>query len=93
MAGPDYINRYGAPAAPETLDGHLMVGYAASATGQAYPLEFCTGNGKIDATPPHSILVRGAEIYTASALAGLGLIQVPRYRVAHRIESGDLVEC
>ena len=29
-----------------------------------------------------AVSVSGAELYTGAALAGLGLIQVPRYRVA-----------
>ncbi|WP_207790279.1 LysR substrate-binding domain-containing protein [Glacieibacterium frigidum] len=37
------------------------------------------------------VVVRGAKIYTAAGLAGLGLIQVPRCRVEHRIRSGELV--
>ena len=32
--------------------------------------------------PRAAVSVSGAELYTGAALAGLGLIQVPRYRVA-----------
>lgn len=92
FASPDYLHRHGMPAAPDVLDGHVMVGYAASSTGQPYSLEFNAGDRQLDIALPHSILVRGAEIYTASATAGLGLIQVPRYRVMRQIEKGELVE-
>lgn len=79
------------PETPEDLFNHRMVGYAASQTGQPYALDF-TIDGKVhEISLPHDVLVKGAEIYTASGVAGLGLIQVPRYRVAHQIQSGQLV--
>jgi len=34
--------------------------------------------------------VSGAEIYVASAIAGMGIIQVPRYRVAQQLDQGTL---
>ncbi|MEX3822978.1 LysR substrate-binding domain-containing protein, partial [Paraburkholderia sp. BR14262] len=32
----------------------------------------------------------GAELYTAGALAGLGIVQVPRYRVRDLLANGEL---
>ncbi|MGQ9366202.1 LysR family transcriptional regulator [Azospirillum sp. ST 5-10] len=91
LASPAYLERHGVPSAPDGLDGHRMVAYAASATGQPYPLEFAR-DGRVWEVPlPYDVVVRGAEIYTASGAAGLGLIQVPRYRVEHQIAAGDLV--
>lgn len=91
VASPGYLDRFGIPATPDDLDGHRMVAYVASGTGQPYPLEFGK-NGRDWSVPlPFDIAVRGAEIYTASAVAGLGLIQVPRYRVEQQIASGQLV--
>jgi DNA-binding transcriptional LysR family regulator len=56
------------------------------------PLEF-TVAGKIQTTTlPASIMVTGAETNVAAARLGLGLIQVPRYRVAEDIAAGSLVE-
>ena len=37
-----------------------------------------------------AVSVSGAELYTGAALAGLGLIQVPRYRVARELADGQL---
>jgi DNA-binding transcriptional LysR family regulator len=91
LASPAYLERHGVPATPDHLEGHRMVAYTASATGQPYPLEF-TENGQVRERPlPYDLVVRGAEIYTAAGGAGLGLIQVPRYRVEHRIAAGQLV--
>lgn len=92
FASPDYLHRHGIPATPDALHGHVMVAYAASSTGEPYPLQFSAGGRHLDIALPHSVLVRGAEIYTASAMAGLGLIQVPRYRVMQQIENGELVK-
>jgi len=91
LASPAYLERFGMPASPDDLAGHLMVAYTASTTGQPYPLEFATGGATRDVPLPHQVIVRGAEIYTASGAAGLGLIQVPRYRVEAYIAAGQLV--
>lgn len=91
LASPAYLDRHGIPSTPDDLGGHRMVGYAASATGQSYPMEFTTPERNWEVQLPYDVVVRGAEIYTASAVAGLGLIQVPRYRVEHQIAAGQLV--
>lgn len=91
LASPDYLARFGVPSNLDDLTGHRMVAYAASATGQPYPLDFDV-DGMVREVPlPFDVLVRGAEIYTAAGAAGLGLIQVPRYRVQHQIDAGELV--
>ena len=63
-----------------------------TATGGPHPLEFVTGSGVQLATPPGVISVTGTEAYTVAVLAGLGLVQVPRSRVAGQLASGELVE-
>ena len=91
LASPGYLERHGIPSTPDDLDGHRMVAYTASATGQPYPMEFKNDGRNWEILLPYEIVVRGAEIYTASGVAGLGLIQVPRYRVQHQIAAGQLV--
>jgi DNA-binding transcriptional LysR family regulator len=39
---------------------------------------------------PSSVSVTGAELYTGAALAGLGIVQVPRYRVLDELAAGRL---
>lgn len=89
-ASPAYLERYGVPVAPDDLAGHRMVAYASSASGQPYPLEFESTGRVIEKTLAHDVQVRGAEIYTAAAVAGLGLIQVPRYRIEQELVTGSL---
>ncbi len=92
FASPDYLKRYGVPPSPDHLDGHRMIGFVSSTTGEVIPLEF-TVKGKLrQMVLPASIMVTGAETNVAAARLGLGLIQVPRYRVAQDLAAGTLAE-
>ncbi|MFM0193444.1 LysR family transcriptional regulator [Paraburkholderia strydomiana] len=90
VASPAYLEKYGEPADPSALESHRAVNYVSSATGKPVPLEFDI-EGRI--TPmllPGSVSVTGVELYTGSAVAGLGMVQVPRYRVSDELASGRL---
>lgn len=91
LASPDYLERFGIPETLEDLGNHRMVAYVASASGQPYGMDFITAGAVREIALPYDITVRGAELYTAAAGGGLGLIQVPRYRVAHQLASGELL--
>lgn len=92
FASPDYLARFGIPRMPDDLDGHRMIGFVSSATGNIIPLEFMA-EGKLHyLTLPATISVVAAETNVAAAMLGLGLIQVPRYRVASELAAGMLVE-
>ncbi len=91
LASPAYLRRYGNPESLNALKSHRMVAYTASSTGHPYPLEFSADGETHEMVLAYDVQVRGAEIYTAAGLAGLGLIQVPRYRVLDQIASGVLV--
>lgn len=93
FAGPEYLRRHGTPLTPDDLrDGHRMVGYLAPDTTDIIPLVFQTAGKVRSLTLPSTLTVTGPETNVASARLGLGLIQVPRYRVAHELETGALVE-
>ncbi|MEW6761439.1 MAG: LysR family transcriptional regulator [Pseudomonadota bacterium] len=89
-ASPAYLDRHGRPRSLDDLEGHLAVHYLTSSTGRPYPLEFLVGGALRQITPPASVSVTGADMYTASAIAGLGLVQVPRYRIESELASGAL---
>ncbi|MES2026183.1 MAG: LysR family transcriptional regulator [Pseudomonadota bacterium] len=73
------------------LATHKAVNYISSSTGKPYPFEFNV-NGKAELIDiPSAVSVTGAEIYTECAIAGLGLIQVPRYHIIPQLESGILI--
>ncbi len=78
--------------ATSDLSRHQGVNYVSRATGKLYPFEFIE-QGELREIPlAGRVSVFGAEIYAASAVAGLGLIQVPHYRVAEQIDQGLLRE-
>lgn len=92
-ASPGYLHEHGVPADPEDLSrGHWSVGYASSGLGQELPWEFPAPNGEQALSMPSRVIVNNAENYIACCLAGLGLIQIPRFDVLHLLKRGDLVE-
>jgi DNA-binding transcriptional LysR family regulator len=93
-AAPAYLDRRGIPASPDDLgrDGHVMIGFVSTATGEPFPLEFTIDGTLRFLTLPWVLLVTGAETNMAAARQGLGIIQVPRYHAAADLEAGRLVE-
>jgi DNA-binding transcriptional LysR family regulator len=91
-ASPAYLARYGIPEDVEALADHKAINYVSRASGKAFPFEFVVNSAVRDVAIPTAISVFGAEIYAASAMAGIGLIQVPRYRIAKELELGQLLE-
>lgn len=89
-ASPAYLERHGRPATLDELDGHQAVNFISCATGKACPLEFMAGGALRQLTLPGPVAVLGADMYTAGALAGLGIVQVPRYRVERELARGEL---
>lgn len=92
VASPGYVARFGMPRRWDALEGHRMVGFHSSATNGVLPLEFTVGGTIRTITLPTLMSVNGAETYRAAALAGLGLIQVPRYSIERDLHNGALVE-
>jgi DNA-binding transcriptional LysR family regulator len=88
---PSYIDRYGMPKSWDALDGHRMIGFRSSATGAVLPLEFMVAGEMKTVLLPSALTVDAAESYSAAALLGLGLIQVPRYAKAEAFARGTLV--
>lgn len=93
VASPAYVQAHGRPENIASLAaGHQMVGYRSSATGQLIPLEF-QQYGQVRHVPlPARVRVSGADAFLGAALAGLGIIQAPRYRMDPYIARGQLLE-
>ncbi len=91
-ASPDYLARYGIPLSPNSLDGHMMVGFVSSRTDRVMPLEFIVNGKTMEIALPSRVLVSGADANAAVARLGLGLVQAPRYRFKQDLASGALVE-
>lgn len=91
-ASPGYLARYGVPKTPDNLEGHRVVGFFSSSLHTVFPLEFQTEAGLRRVALPAAVTVSGAATNARLAKLGLGLIQVPRYRVTHEVKRGELVE-
>lgn len=92
FASPDYLSRFGTPQTPDDLEGHEMVGLMSPEAAEIIPLVFSVDGKPRRLTLPAMVTVTGPETNVASACLGLGLIQVPRYRVVSELASGALVE-
>jgi DNA-binding transcriptional LysR family regulator len=92
FASPAYLDRFGAPMTPDGLDGHKMVGLISQQTNEITQLVFRDGAGLRELNLTTLITVTGPETNIAAACTGLGLIQVPRYRVETELATGALVE-
>ncbi|WP_027213259.1 LysR family transcriptional regulator [Burkholderia sp. WSM2232] len=90
VASPAYLQKYGEPADPQALSAHRAVNYVSSATGRPLPLEFSIEGRNTPILLPGAVSVTGVELYTGSAVAGLGIVQVPRYRVREELADGRL---
>lgn len=92
-ASPAYLREHGMPASPDDLArGHWSVGYASATTGRELPWECPSPDGMLALQVPSRVVVNNAESYIACCLAGIGLVQVPRFDVQHLLDRGDLVE-
>lgn len=92
VASPAYLAEHGTPGSPDSLDGHVMVGFVSSRTGQPLPLEFTRDGKVVEVALPARVLVGGADTSAEAARLGLGLVQAPRYRFADDLASGRLLE-
>jgi DNA-binding transcriptional LysR family regulator len=92
FASPAYLERHGVPRTVDDLQGHEMIGFASSRTGQVLPLEFTVAGELRTLTLPHRITVTDTDTYAALARLGFGLMQVPRHRYAQDLTAGTLVE-
>jgi DNA-binding transcriptional LysR family regulator len=90
VASPSYLAQFGEPDSLEALNGHRAVNYVSSGSGRILPMEFIVDGQVVETQLPSIVSVTGADLYTASALVGMGIVQVPRYRVLDELASGML---
>ena len=91
-ASPAYLRTRGTPTSIDDLDGHEMVGFMSSRTGQVLPLEFTVQGQLRTRMLPARVTATSAESYAALARLGFGLMQAPRHRYGEDLASGALVE-
>nr|WP_178131848.1 LysR family transcriptional regulator [Pseudomonas sp. C2B4] len=91
-ASPAYLRKYGEPKSLDDLKNHRAVNYVSRTTARQFPFEFMVDGQLREVAIEGAVSVFGAEIYAASAIAGLGLIQCPHYRMETQIAQGLIKE-
>lgn len=87
-----YVAQYGLPRTLEELAGHHMIGFRSSLTGGLLPLEFVQDGVVRNVVLPAQVSMSGSDSFATACRLGLGIIQVPRYRLAEDLAQGTLVE-
>lgn len=94
FASPAYLERFGVPQTVADLveRGHKMVGLLSPDQPEVAPFAFAVDGQIKTILLPSDVTVAGSETNVASACVGLGIIQVPRYRVTSELARSELVE-
>lgn len=88
-----YVRKHGMPQSLADLhNGHRAVNWASPTTHRSEPLDFMVGRKRREVTLPGSVTVSGVEAYLGACQAGLGLAQLPLYRVSEALANGQLRE-
>lgn len=91
-ASPAYLARHGTPSHPQELSEHQAVMFFSRGNDSRYPFTVIM-DGRVTEFPARGwISVSDAECYVSAALAGCGLIQVPRLHLEEHLQTGRLVQ-
>lgn len=91
-ASPDYLARFGYPETLDDLASHAVVHYALNLGSRPQGFEYYDGESTHWVKTGGVLTVNSTETYHASALAGLGIIQVPRVGARDALRAKKLVE-
>ncbi len=92
VASPAYLERFGHPRSVHDLEGHRMIGFVSSRTGEVMPLEFTVEGRVQEIRLPARASVDNSDTAAELARLGLGLAQAPGYRFAQDLAKGRLME-
>ena len=87
-----YALLHGTPATLDELNRHRAVDYVSPSSGKPLPLEFSVESRIETRSLRATLAVNNGDAYLAACVAGFGIVQVPRYRVAAALAAGELVE-
>lgn len=91
-ASPAYLAARGMPYSLEDLSHHALVHYVGTLGQRSPGFEYHDGQAYRSVPMRGAITVNSGEAYSAAALAGLGIIQVPRMGARVALAAGTLVE-
>ncbi len=93
VASAAYVRRHGLPDSLAALQhGHLAVNWVSPTSRRTEPLEFVVERKRRQIALPGCVSVSGVDAYLGCCEAGLGIAQVPRYRIVDALDSGRLRE-
>lgn len=91
-ASPEYLRRHGRPRALRDLARHLTVHYVGTLGQKPGGWEYQEDGVWKELPMRGRVTVNNTEAYVAAAVAGLGMIQVPRHGLVEELRTGRLVE-
>ncbi len=91
-ASPSYLAIHGVPHTLDDLRGHVLVHYVSTLGQRSSGFEYADGQHYRTLRMAGAVTVNSGDGYNAAALAGLGIIQVPRLGVRQALADGTLVE-
>ncbi|MFI8415819.1 LysR family transcriptional regulator [Serratia sp. NPDC078593] len=91
-ASPAYLHQHGIPQHCAQLAEHWGVGYAQPSLMSAENWQWLQDGEVIETSVRSKVTVNNAENYIGCCLAGMGLIQIPRFDIQHYLNNGSLVE-
>ncbi len=91
-ASPDYLARFGYPESLDDLASHAVVHYTLNLGSRAQGFEYYDGEQTHWIKTGGILTVNSTETYQASAIAGLGIIQVPRIGARDALRAKKLLE-
>ncbi len=97
IASPAYVARWGRPDSLQALGdpaaGHHQVLYRPNAGQRPVPFEVLDDEGRAQVLDlPGRVTVDNSEAWLAACEAGLGIVQIPRWRAQDLIDAGRAIE-
>lgn len=89
---PTYLAQHGNPQHPDQLQQHTCLNFRNRSTGRLYPWSFAIGDEVERYAVSGSVVFDNADAIVQSAIAGLGLSQMPTFLAAAALAEGDLQE-
>jgi len=89
VASPAYLAAHGAPAAPEDLSAHSLIGFAQYEQGNSWPLRHAGGED-LQITP--TLSASSGETIRQLAIAGQGIARLADFMTRADLEAGRLVK-
>lgn len=88
LASPDYLRQHGAPATPEALAGHALLGFSHYEAGNSWPLRHHAGSTWQIAP---TLTATSGETLRQLALAGQGIACLADFMTCADVDAGRLV--